>query len=222
MTYPPDQSVYLQPAGGGGASDIRINEDSLYARVIVAGGGGGGSGLYDASSAHGGGQNSCSTYSDYVATQSQSGLRGGFGLGASGAQASSGNYIVSGGGGGGWYGGGSGGAGLSSYYAQQCGGGSGYVYTSSSVIPSSWRLNSAYYLDNASTIAGNTSFVHPDGNLEQGHTGDGYIRITYLEKIEPKPSLTQNLYIKTNSTTWSPVVATYIKTSFGWIGGEIQ
>ena len=27
-------------AGGGGASDIRIGNDSLYARVIVAGGGG--------------------------------------------------------------------------------------------------------------------------------------------------------------------------------------
>ena len=29
-------------AGGGGASDVRIGQDSLYARIIVAGGGGGG------------------------------------------------------------------------------------------------------------------------------------------------------------------------------------
>ena len=32
---------YSSGYGGGGASDIRIAEDSLYARVIVAGGGGG-------------------------------------------------------------------------------------------------------------------------------------------------------------------------------------
>lgn len=41
--------------GGGGASDIRLGQDSLYARVIVAGGGGG-SGEDDESGGYGGGQ----------------------------------------------------------------------------------------------------------------------------------------------------------------------
>lgn len=34
-------STYTYGQGGGGATDIRIGTDSLYARVIVAGGGGG-------------------------------------------------------------------------------------------------------------------------------------------------------------------------------------
>ena len=34
-------SGYYRSGAGGGASDIRIGQDSLYARVIVAGGGGG-------------------------------------------------------------------------------------------------------------------------------------------------------------------------------------
>lgn len=41
-------------SGGGGASDIRIGQDSLYARVIVAGGGGGASWVSSGSSQYGG------------------------------------------------------------------------------------------------------------------------------------------------------------------------
>ena len=43
---------YSSGYGGGGASDIRIAKDSLYARVIVAGGGGG---AYNGSSLKGAG-----------------------------------------------------------------------------------------------------------------------------------------------------------------------
>ena len=78
--------------------------------------------------------------------------------------------------GGGWYGGGSGNAGSG-------GGGSGYVYTSATAsnYPSGCLLNSSYYLTNAATYAGNTSFVSPTGGNETGHSGNGYARITLVE-----------------------------------------
>ena len=60
-------------------------------------------------------------------------------------------------------------------------GGSGYVLTSSSSKPSGYALGSQYYLSNASTKAGNTSFVSPTGGNETGHSGNGYARITLVE-----------------------------------------
>ena len=43
-------------------------------------------------------------------------------------------------------------------------------------------LNSSYYLTRASIIAGNEKFLGPDGTTEQGHTGNGYVRITSIKK----------------------------------------
>ena len=62
------------------------------------------------------------------------------------------------------------------------GGGSGYVYTSSTAsnYPAGCLLNSSYYLTNAATLVGNTSFPSPSGANEVGHSGDGYARITVL------------------------------------------
>lgn len=172
---------------GGGASDIRINNDSLYARVIVAGGGGG-SGEDNESAGYGGGISSSGYSSSYQASQTNAGTNGSFGQGA--------NYKNSGesggGGGGGWYGGG-GGEGSGS------GGGSGYVYTASTAsnYPSGCLLNSSYYLTDASTIAGNTSFTSPTGTSETGHTGDGYCRITVLSIESQKENI--KMYVKNNS-----------------------
>ena len=67
--------------------------------------------------------------------------------------------------GGGWYGGGA------DNDAFGGGGGSGYVLTSSSSKPSGYALGSQYYLSNAATYAGNTSFVSPTGGTETGHSG---------------------------------------------------
>ncbi len=60
-------------------------------------------------------------------------------------------------------------------------GGSGYILTASSSKPSGYALGSQYYLSNASTKAGNTSFVAPGGGNETGHSGNGYARITLVE-----------------------------------------
>lgn len=88
-----------------------------------------------------------------------------------------------GGGGGGWYGGGGAYDNDSDSDGRWGGGGSGYVYTSSTAsnYPSGCLLNSSYYLTDAQTIAGNTSFTSPTGSSETGHSGNGYIRITVIE-----------------------------------------
>lgn len=183
---------------GGGASDIRISQDSLYARVIVAGGGGGhgnksngqmSSGYYGGGTNGGGSSWKISNVTYYLygkqtgggsnsMNQSYSSLNNtltnsSFGNGAGYV----GGTYNSSGGGGGWYGGGA-----TSNTNGGGGGGSGYVYKSSTAsnYPSGCLLNSSYYLTNASTFAGNTSFTSPTGESETGHEGNGYVRITKI------------------------------------------
>ena len=193
-------TTYVE-CGGGGASDIRIGQDSLYARVIVAGGGGG-SGSYSASYRYvggAGGGTSGLTPSQYstsyragtggtqtargnsyygsTVNSTSYGTLAAFGVGA-GALANSTSYQITGGGGG-WYGGG---------YSRRGagGGGSGYVYNSSSKsnYPSGCLLNSAYYLANAETKAGNTSFPSTSDSTETGHAGNGHVRITNIQMYD--------------------------------------
>lgn len=183
--------------GGGGASDIRIEQNSLYARVIVAGAGGG-SGVTNGCSGKGagGGISGLDGYSNAVTSS------GGNRSGSGGSQTAGGISMSSiastkgsfgqggpayqyscGGGGGGWYGGGGAYDNDSDSDGRNGGGGSGYIYTSSTAsnYPSGCLLNSSYYLTNAQTIAGNTAFASPTGANETGHTGNGYIRITVIE-----------------------------------------
>ena len=187
--------------GGGGASDIRINSTSLYARVIVAGGGGGGGEDSGDSVGYGGG------------------LSGGTGGAAGGNQTSGGNFgqgrhaYDGGGGGGGWYGGltasnltspPSSGTGADN---QGGGGGSGYVYTSSTAsnYPSGCLLDSKYYLENAQTIGGNVSFTSPTGSSETGHNGTGYVRITQLnvdEGVENISDYNNCFYYNSNTSRY--------------------
>lgn len=167
--------------GGGGATDVRIAQDSLYARIIVAGGGGG-SGEDNETGGYGGGETGGAGSGNTSLTQASQTSGGtnsfGFGLGS--------NTYNGGAGGGGWYGGASRYS-VSSYStgsdSEGGGGGSGYVYTSSTAknYPSGCLLNSSYYLTDAQTIAGNNSFVSPTGSSETGHSGNGYCRITVIE-----------------------------------------
>ena len=116
-----------------------------------------------------------SDYSYYSSNQSNSSAPGKFGVGGT-YYSNITNNTHAGGGGGGWYGGG-----------VNChgsgGGGSGYVYTSSTAsnYPSGCKLNSSYYLTNAQTIAGGSSFSSPSGGTEVGHSGNGYARITKVQ-----------------------------------------
>lgn len=184
----------LGAGGGGGATDIRVDTDSLYARVIVAGGGGGrgednicavggvGGGTSGGGSAS---QSSCGTQAG-GGTQTAGGSPGLYN-GVSGANsgtfgiggAASDSTSDGGGGGGGWYGGG---AGTSSSWSNGGGGGSGFVFTSSSSLPDGYLVDTSYYLSNASTIDGSKSTIPTiDGSsTETGHSGNGYIKITRL------------------------------------------
>ena len=184
-------STYGQ--GGGGASDIRIGQDSLYARVIVAGGGGGSSSEDSFTTKYGGGTSGGSSVSGYGATQTSAGTNGLFGQGGAATTSGTNYNYGSGGGGGGFYGGGA----CSSYsdstnYRTYNGGGSGYVYTSNTAsnYPSGCLLNSSYYLTNAQTISGNQNFQSPTGDTETGHVGNGYVKIT---------KLTDTIYLSSNS-----------------------
>ena len=175
--------------GGGGASDIRLVEDSLYARVIVAGGGGGGSD--NGNGGYGGGTSGGS------GNMSGGSSSSGYGFGTGGDVTYSGGEC--GGGGSGWYGGT---GGSSENYAG--GGGSGYVYTSgtASSYPTGVKLNSSYYLTNASTIGGNTSFTDNSGSTVTGHSGNGYARITSTVKASTAPSIdTSSVTLKPNPVT---------------------
>ena len=163
-------STYTYGQAGGGATDIRIGQNSLYARVIVAGGGSGSNNRI--SGYAGGGLSGVTGQSGYAGTQTSAGSGGSFGQGGS-ASTSGNNYKYgASGGGGGFYGGGAG----TSYsdstnYDKYSGGGSGYVYTSStaSSYPSGCLLNSNYYLASASTTQGI-------------NTGNGKATITYIGK----------------------------------------
>lgn len=212
-------ATYDMSAGGGG-SDIRIGSTSLYARVIVAGGGGGAgsySGSYRYSGGAGGGESGVAggqystsykaglagsqtgagtSYYGTTANSTSYGTVASFGTGASGST----NYIAAGGGG--WYGGG---------YARRAsgGGGSGYVYTASTAsnYPSGCLLTSAYYLTDATTVAGNTSFTDYSGSTVTGHSGNGCVRITVIEiknslKVKTKVEYTELSYIESTGTQY--------------------
>ena len=238
---------YNGGGSGGGASDIRLKSDNLYSRVIVAGGGGGDgylntpvNGGYGGGTTGGNGDGYSTSY-NYGANGGESnkggsgngystnlGKDGTFGTGGNATSASS-KYNRSGGGGAGWYGGGAAGyRGSSSVYPRYVGGGgggSGYVYTSTTAsnYPSGCLLNSAYYLTDASTIAGNTAFTSPTGTSETGHSGDGYIRITAIEVPTVTFRVKKDSQIITSSEgrvkvsgVWKPIVAQYVKVNGVW------
>lgn len=217
--------------GGGGASDIRIAHDSLYARVIVAGGGGS-DGATNKQGMYGGGTSGGTTTQSFGSgggggTQTAGGAGGNsnegtFGVGGKGLSRSSG---YAGAGGGGWYGGGGSYPDGSGDDDRGGGGGSGYVYTSSTAsnYPSGCLLNSTYYLADASTTEGNVSFTAPEGSSETGHTGDGYIRITVIEaqslnipvKISGAWKDGSEIAVKIGGT-WKTAEAAYVKIGGAW------
>lgn len=169
--------------GGGGATDIRIGEDSLYNRILVAGGGGSGSAVYAGHYggsgggiegqpsgwgplANGGKQNE-------PGTGGYSNQNGNFGYG--------GNHSgQSGGAGGGWFG-----SAASSNTAANTGGGggSGYVFNETSYQPPGFKLTSKYFLRRGDTISGMNDMLSPyNRNIkEKGHHGHGAARISRLD-----------------------------------------
>ena len=94
-------STYTYAQAGGGATDIRVNGNTLYDRVIVAGGG---SGSTNGTSGWAGGGTTGVAYSStYQATQTSAGSGGSFGQGANPHSTVSNYKYCSAGGGGGWW-----------------------------------------------------------------------------------------------------------------------
>ena len=181
-----------ETASGGGATDIRVGVNSLFARVIVAGGGGGGIGqqLGGIPGGAGGGLAGMTMPNPGLVgheTPGQGGTQtaggsngiacaGGGTFGAGGIPCNIGVDDRSGGGGG-WFGGGAGITG---------GGGSGFIFKNSSdvsaaTIGGTYLLGGNYYLSSANTIAGSGSTMPAvSGGTQTGQLGNGYARITRL------------------------------------------
>ena len=192
--------------GGGGATDIRLiensdplNSNSLLSRIIVAGGGGS-DGATNKTGMYGGGtQGGAATqnYGSYgyggtqtgfttsttptqsiITTNSDTSYYAGFGFGGYGISRSSG---YAGAGGGGWYGGVGSKPDSSGDDDRGGGGGSGFVYTSSSQLPQNYQVDAKYQLTNTNLIAGNASMPsHETEGTMTGNLGNGYAKITYM------------------------------------------
>lgn len=188
---------------GGGATDIRVGSQSLYARVIVAGGGGS-VGAATKKGGAGGGTTGGTTTESYTSqgcsatacgqggTQTAGGAgtttsgytatAGSFGYGGAGYRYGASSFGYGGAGGGGWYGGSGSVPDTSSDDDRGGGGGSGYVLTSSSSKPTGYLLGSQYYMTETVLTAGDSSIPSTTlgGTATTGRSGDGYARITRL------------------------------------------
>lgn len=219
--------------GGGGGTDIRIGQDSLYARVIVAGGGGGSASNGDEKATkYGGGLTGGCSLTGYAGSQTSGGTygnQGSFGKGGVAHDQGSNYRYGSGGGGGGWYGG----AAIQGYgdsnsdsYRPANGGGSGYVYKADTATdyPSGCLLNSTYYLTEATTVGGIESFPSTSGGTEVGHEGNGYARITVLAtpssisapvRVDGQWHQANELFVKVNNV-WKACVEGWMKVDGVW------
>ncbi|MCL2038144.1 glycine-rich protein, partial [Candidatus Saccharibacteria bacterium] len=181
--------------GGGGASHISLNtattatplsDNNVRTNLLVAAGGGGGTQTAGVAGCHGGwgggttggssqtnvgGGGACTgngasggTQTAGGTTLASQGASGTAGIGATSTQ--QGGSIYGGGGGGGWFGGGA-----SNGTGGGGGGGSGWLRTAA--------LNGVA-ITNAQTLAGNASFLEPNGTATVGHVGNGYARVTIL------------------------------------------
>lgn len=177
---------------GGGGTDIRVNTDSLYARVIVAGGGGGGNGSTGGGGSTGGAgggmnggvgvrQNNSDEHKKANASAgtqisggkpgegvgrqfTQSGIIIATGIFGNGGSVTSETYkTMAGAGGGGWYGGGAGNG-----YGGGGAGGSGWVFTESNY--NQWKSGNSsdatQYLLDSSFYLKNAQTISGDNKFE--------------------------------------------------------
>jgi hypothetical protein len=165
-------SINHTAESGGGGTDIRIGEDSLFARILVAGGAGG-CGYFDYYGGAGGGLsgdpymngNNGTNYGPGTQTNAGSGsnttISGGFGYGGNGMYKSGDGGNYGGAGGGGWYGGS--GTEPNNWYDNDRGGsgGSGYVLTEDSYKPDGYLLDDRYYLEDTLLITGAQERLFP-------------------------------------------------------------
>ena len=164
-----DHGSYGTNSGGG--TDIRIDDDNLYNRIIVAGGGGAqggfmintlgsncvggiGGGEIGGSPAGGSGNNyGGGTQTNSPGVDNKAALRGSFGVGGGIIYSTSYNALP-GSGGGGWFGGSGTEYGRTDDANKGGAGGSGFVLTSGTTLIDGYKLTHDDALTNAYTIAG--------------------------------------------------------------------
>jgi hypothetical protein len=166
----------LRSSFGGGGTDVRLLENTLYHRLIVAGGAGGHGAGETANSSFGGagggltGGNGSGSYGSVPGPGTQtsspqgSDVGGDFGVGGTGS--TRGGAGFGGAGGGGWYGGS--GCYPDRYDDDDCGGagGSGYLLTEESYKPTGYALDSTYYLTDTLFITGDSSLRYGQSKVE--------------------------------------------------------
>ena len=190
-------------AGGGGATDIRINKNTLFHRVIVAGGGGGAGGKSNCSiefpGGSGGGKEGIGgtfcpidgerQYFCVVSggNETDPGFAGsgsrpisfiryaGFGTGGSFLTTDSTGW-ASAGGGAGWYGGSYG-----CVYGASGAGGSGYVFTEKSIKPEKFGLKNEYFMTNEKLLIGKLDLHDASWAKDVPTNGNGAVRITFVD-----------------------------------------
>ena len=177
-------------SSGGGGTDIRAYQDTLYHRFIVAGGGGGGDGTYYGGGVKGGefaggdgrGRAGNQTHPGIGCWGTDGCDSGSFGYGGNATSVEFG-----GGGGGGWYGGASGSKrDESGWYGAA--GGSGYVLNETSNKPVNYALGKEMYMFNTQLIDGNQeniipNYEYPNEVFEKGNSGNGAARITFIAPL---------------------------------------
>ncbi|MBR4830949.1 MAG: InlB B-repeat-containing protein [Bacilli bacterium] len=189
--------------GGGGATDIRVEGNSPFNRIIVAGGGGSDGSGYQAGGAGGGATGSSADTSGFGTggdggTQTAPGTNASFGIGADGVDQAGG---YGGAGGGGWFGGGNTTPDSSGDDDNGGGGGSGFVYLPTGTQPVSGYLVENHFLLSGSTTSGTLSIPTHDGTgTMYGNEGDGFAKISLIvgDEIEQlRENLPKTYNVKT-------------------------
>ncbi len=186
---------------GGGASDIRSGGYALNNRILVAGGGGSvgsssNAGGYGGGLTGGSGNGSFGTLGT-GGTQTKAGtgnISGSFGQGGNGVYANSG---FGGAGGGGWYGGGGSGVDGGGDDDRSGAGGSGFIWTESNktIVPEDYLPGENVYLTEAKTVSGNSEMPTPKGETETGHSGDGYVKISFALSYDYQIKVSDNVKV---------------------------
>ena len=205
-----DQNDDESSGGGGGATHIAIITGTLsdigYSNrsnvLIVAGGGGGGS--FAQNGGYGGGTTGSSGVAG-GAGGTESPTSSDFGRGENGSGTGNQNGVA--GGGGGWSGGKT--NPTANCDCNSAGGGSGYVRTSATAPDAS----TDNCLTDAQTIAGNTTFLAPNGTNETGHSGNGYARITITEMLVHADICPSELMPVTVTVTTAPAPVVEINSA---------
>lgn len=170
--------------GGGGATDVRVEGNTLYHRIIVAGGGGscgrgGDAGGYNADivGVGGGLTGSGPSYGTQTAAGS---TNSGFGYGEN-ARNTNNCGGIDGSGGGGWYGGSAGDHGLLCMQDSGGSGGSGFVYDGTNTLPVGYAVtNHKVLYPLLLTGLSNKVPIYDETSTMTGNKGNGHAKITLV------------------------------------------